>query len=328
MFGFIKDPHLMFGFRNLLRNPGWEQDILLKLNFIKDTMIANQVSTLIISGDLMDKSKEQDWTFKQYRILKDHLFDIFISNGIELYSIQGNHDMFDGHADLNGTVFGELCKDGIIKHLTKLTLNNFNIYGIDYHNEKDLIKDKFKEIISGDTSGNIPIICSHTNISPNENQLVDFTYNELSNLGNCIHLCGHYHLGFKPCKINNSVFINPYNLTRVARDYQVKMDEHIPELVLVDLNNFSLDNLEWVKSIIIPCKPFKEAFREEIQSLIEESKKFKFFEDSGEVNIEKLLDEKELSDVELVKVLINKHFESKNGIDKEKILSKVLEVLS
>jgi len=344
---FIKDPHLMFGFTNNIRKPingkssGWTDSIIKKLNFIKDTMLENGVNILIFSGDVFDSSDSSEvktnsnnlktWSFNKYLKNKNILIDIFINSGIEIYSVQGNHDMFNGRAELKGTVFGDIVDQGVINLLTtnpltfKTKVGLINIIGLDYSHTKEDQTKKFIEI-KKDTS--INMVVSHTNISPNEDQLVDFTYQELStNFRNIdVHLCGHYHIGYPSTIVNNITFINPWNMTRVTREYQVKMDHHKPEMVLLDLDEYSNDNLNWVTHIELPHLPFEQAFNTEIVSVLKENEKFKFFEGDSEVNLDSLNDS-DRPDEDLLSAIINSNLTDKTVNEKQRLLMKTIDYL-
>ncbi len=341
MVAFLKDIHLMFGFRNLIRKPGWEIDITLKLETVKNLMLERGCRTLLLSGDILDRSKSKEWSFKLYLKVQALLYEIFVDNGINIYSVQGNHDMFDGAETMEDCVFGKLCQDGIINHITSnplvLELQSKMVYiaGVDYTEVKENTEEGMKDLdllakakINKD---NIFCIMTHTNITPNEHQVSDFTYKYLAGAypNTDIHFCGHYHLGFEPDKVNNTTFINPWNMTRVIRDYNTKMELHIPEVTFVDFNKYSNDALldEFIEVHELPCKPFSEAFREEVISLLaNDGEGFKFFEE-GIFDLDELMQSQELTDVEILSLLISKQLDEKDNVEKQKILDTALEYL-
>jgi DNA repair exonuclease SbcCD nuclease subunit len=339
---FIKDPHLMFGFSNNIRKPlgngsgnSWEKNIYRKLEFIADRMIASGIYILIFSGDVFDRSKRSDWSFNKWIKHKKCLEEIFLSKGIEIYSVQGNHDMFDGKDTLEETIFGEMVEYGIIKHLTNnplefQTQNGLvKIFGNDYSFTKEKQKLKFSDK-NIESENIISMLVSHTNISPNEDQLVDFTYQELAeNFRNInVHLCGHYHLGFESTIINDITFINPWNMTRVTREYQVRMDNHTPEVVFLDLDRYNNTSTDWIEHVVLPHVPFHEAFNEEVVSVLKENQKFKFFENSsnGDISLDGLINE-DLDDNQLLSVIINSVLVDKSVNEKQALLNKALQYL-
>ena len=341
---FLKDIHLMFGFRNLIRKPGWENDIILKLETVKNLMIEKNCNILLLSGDILDRSKSKEWSFKLYLKVLNLLQEIFVQHGINIYSIQGNHDMFDGAETLEDCVFGKLVEDGIINHITNYPLEllfqddegarkRAIIYGLDYTNVRDNTVALMQQVndIELVNDSDIKCIMTHTNITPNETQISDFTYKFLSESYPKIdvHFCGHYHLGFEPDKLGSTTFINPWNMTRVIRDYNTKMEFHIPEVTFVDFKKFSKDALpmDFVEVHELPCKPFSEAFREEVISLLEENENgFKFFEE-GVVDLDELLESQELTDAEIISVLIKQQMDSKTEPEKKAILKTAMKYL-
>jgi len=332
----IKDTHLMFGFSNNIRKPAvsgqsWSKDIELKLLFISEEMMKRGITKLVVTGDLLNHSDKNSWSFRKFLMNKEVLQNIFVEKGINIYSVQGNHDMFDGLKTTNNTVFGELCNDGIINHLTENPIiikahEQFKIYGIDYNFTKEEQEASFQKINDLSSEHEITCVVSHTNISPNQEQFVDFTYNELStkfpNIK--VHICGHYHIGYEPKIVNGVVFINPWNMTRVVRDYQVKLDNHIPQLVFLNFNNFSTSDLNWVETVNIPHKPFVDAFNQETVSILEESEKFKFFEGVSEIDLDIIAED--VDNDQLIRLIINKNID--NISDKEKLLVKTIEYLN
>ena len=328
----------MFGFSNNIRKsrPGssWEKNIIDKLKFIAQQMNSKGIRILIISGDVFDKSKRSEWSFNKWLLQKKIIQDIFLDNGIEIYSVQGNHDMFDGKDSTDDTIFGEMVDNGIINHLTISPLEFhtpngiIQIHGMDYSFTKEIQRRKFEELNS--ISENIITMCvSHTNISPNEEQLTDFTYKELSELypNINVHLCGHYHLGFDDKIVNGITFVNPWNLTRVVREYQVRMDNHIPEMVIIDLDRYTPDNTDYIEHLPLPCTPFHETFNEEVISVLKENQKFKFFEEtSSDINLENLAKD-DLDDNQLLSVIINSVLSEKSVQEKQQLLNKAISYL-
>lgn len=332
-FGFVKDPHQMFGFKNNIRQSGWEQDIEQKLVFIKDQLLSRNITTLIFSGDLLDRQHAKDWSFKLYLKNAEILEKIFVKNGIDIYSIQGNHDMFDGHETIEGTVFGKLIADGILKRISiqsPLVFSEENktleIFGIDYHFNKENTLAELHAI----NSRVVPLpnhqlkvaVVMHNNITPQPERVSDFTYDYLSTTFTNIDifLCGHYHIGFPTICVNNTTFVNPWNMTRVVRDYDVKLDHHEPEMVICD--PFA-DSYEHIK---LPIKKFSDAFKPEVVNLLENSNKFQFFEEITTESFEELL--KSEKDEEILQGLVQKYLQEYPVEEREKIYKIALSYLN
>ena len=98
-------------------------------------------------------------------------------------------------------------------------------------------------------------------------------------------------------KINGKLFIDPWNLVRVSRDYDVKMDRF-------DVNFTILELGEKLKAydVGVPHKSFREAFIEDFVNMLQMKKKdvFSFFEN---IDIEKAIEETE-SDEQLIDTLV------------------------
>jgi Icc-related predicted phosphoesterase len=284
----IKDPHFMFGFRNNVRKHGWEKDIDDKINQIINYAHQNNIQNIFFTGDVFEKNKKKDWSFNQLQQNKARL-KRFKKAGLKIYSNIGNHDYFDGHETPAGTIFGEMVENGLITYIgtgmqpIEFNNNNFSVYlfGIDHHQSVDKVLDEFERISLIDLHPKI--VLTHSNITDTSEVMTDFTYNQISKFNIDIVGCGHWH--FAPEKgaiqnINRTYFLNPWNLTRVVRDYHVKLDEHIPTMIRGKIvpvgNEYSYD----FKEIPLRVKPFSEAFNANIINILQELNNgdFKFFE--------------------------------------------------
>lgn len=317
----IKDPHFMFGFRNNIRKHGWEKAIDDKIyqiiNYAKDQGIKN----IIFTGDVFEKSKRVDWSFKQFQENKYRL-EMFKTAGLEVYSNLGNHDQFNGRETIEDTVFGEMVDLGLIHYIgTGMSPVIFDVgpkkiglFGIDYHNSGDRVLDEL-ERVSMYQGLDYKICTTHSNITTTKEIMTDFTYNHISKFDIDVLNCGHWHL--QPpegCiqELDGTTFLNPWNLTRVSRDYNVKMDEHIPSFIHVDVV-FVGDNAK-PKFTEIPLKilPFSEAFNVDVINLLQELGKegFDFFK-----NVSLELEEDENDDDDLMKAIAEKHKISERSIE-------------
>ena len=260
-----KDEHLQLGFRNKFRKPGWEEDVNQKHQFIIDHMIKNNIKIKITTGDIFDK--QTNWTFKQF-ISNKKILEMYKEVDIEVYSIAGNHDMLDGRIDIKDSPFEEMTNEGLIKHLS-LTVKDLSedgitkakVCGMDY---RYIENDKDKEDFLSDLSTafynfeGVKMMVIHQNVTPDKQRVTEFTYDELSKVcqekGIDIIVCGHYHIGYPTMELNGVVIINPWNLWRVVRDYNVKEELHTPEFVVLDLENMSWEH------VTVPHKTYSNAF--------------------------------------------------------------------
>ena len=322
----IKDPHLMFGFKNRIRKSGWEADIDSKLNQIITYCQTNSIKTILLTGDISEKSRKRDWSLNQMLQNKKRL-RLFKKAGIELISNMGNHDYFDGHEAIHDTAFGEYVESGLLTYIGSNSVKRYielgsdvqvELSGVDYHDDKNIVLEELQAIENSFKPGvNLIKICTlHSNVTSSEERLTDFTYKQLSEFNIDSFNCGHWHLQGETgagYEVNGTLFFNPWNLTRVARDYHVKLDEHIPEFIDCEVqwdpkNKKPVFN--W-KAIPLEVKPFSEAFNVEAINLLQELQKveFDFFN-----TIELQEDEQDMDDGSIMQRIAKEHEISKEAI--------------
>lgn len=302
----IKDPHMNFGFANGIRYDA-NSDMANKHTFVRDYCVKNNINKVIMTGDVTDTNDEKKWTFKQYFLNKKELLK-YKNDGINIYSVAGNHDMFNGMEKTDETVFGELVKEEVINYITKTNMNyNFEIdgkqkdiivFGVDYSKHKEVVEKGLARINEMDyNKGNIvKIVVLHSHVTPAEIAATDFTYEYLLKTYRDIDMfiCGHYHGGFPTQSFykknedgsdnttGHVTFINNWSFQRVVRDYYNEMDVHTPELERVKIG-WSVAYNSFVCScekITIPHKSYNDAFKPKAVQLLKLTKKehFEFFE--------------------------------------------------
>jgi len=319
---FVKDMHLMFKFRNNIRKHGWEKDIDYKLKQIIDYMVVNNIKYLFTAGDIFEKTK--DWSFKQFQANMDRL-KLFKKAGITLFSNLGNHDMTNGRESVEDTVFQAAVELGLVTHVGSdmapykfLTQKDKEVllFGIDYHQSLTRVLDEL-DVVSNykrqTESASVKLLLIHSNITDKNIQLTDFSYEQLSQFDIDIINCGHYHLvpeGGAIQEVGGTHFLNPWNLTRVSRDYAVKLDEHRPEFIHARIN-FVPDPVFDFQEIFLETKKFSEAFNIDLINMLQELGKseFDFFK-----NIELEQDEDMNSDEKLLETLAEAHKITKESI--------------
>ena len=312
----LKDPHMNFGFANRIRY-NHQADLTSKLEFVQNWCITNNIKDVILTGDVSDTNEEAKWSFNQYVLNKNELVK-FREKGIQLWSVAGNHDMFNGMVKTNDTVFGEFVKEGVLKHLTKEPFfkvyggtnssggtDGVVIFGVDYAKHKEQVEACLKGINDYKLNGQtLKIVVFHSHCTPAEIAVTDFTYNSLVETypDIDIFICGHYHGGFPTTVIpkkdipqnngaykTNSLIINNWSFQRVVRDYYNELDVHTPEFELVKIG-WSVPLKDFIverQTIKVPCKTYAETFKPKVVELLKLTKKeqFDFFE---KINFEEI----------------------------------------
>ena len=209
-----------------------------------------------------------------------------------------------------GTGVGELVQDGVIKYLTRepLTVGPLTVYGVDWSTTRDKIIACIDEI---NKKEGLKAVVLHMNVTDKQTPFTDFTKDFLAKTFNNIHvwILGHYHVGSDPVIIEKKLFIDPWNLVRVARDYDVKMDKFDVNMAVLTVG----EKLK-VDMVSILHKPFREAFIEDYVNMLQVDSKdvFSFFKN---INIEEALSETE-TDEQLLETLAQSANISAAGVQK------------
>ncbi len=159
--------------------------------------------------------------------------------------------------------------------------NYIELFGIDHHQSIDQVLEELSRIEAQPKHGP-RIVLMHSNITDEQTKLTDFTYSQLSAYNIDIIGCGHWHLAPKNGaiqEVDKTFFLNPWNLTRVSRDYAFKLDEHRPSFIHGSIVRIG-DEWEYsFKDIFLETKPFSEAFNIDVINMLQElgKKNFAFF---------------------------------------------------
>lgn len=129
---FLGDPHIT------ARSPisrketpeEYRKLILSKLNSVKQLCLAEGAGTLIILGDLFNNNSG---LLNEYEAdIWETLYD-FKAEGIQVYSIIGNHDLnFNNPNQMKGTYIYKTFLTKAIKHLEDLVVDGVHIKGVDF----------------------------------------------------------------------------------------------------------------------------------------------------------------------------------------------------
>ena len=310
---FVKDMHLMYNFRNNIRQTGWEKAVDDKLRQIIDYMTVNKITNLFTAGDIFDKTS--DWSFKQFQANVERL-RWFKKAGIKLYSNLGNHDMAQGRESVEGTIFKAAVDLDLLTYVgsgmepIQFSIdgeaNEVLLFGVDYHVSLGKVIDEVCRVSDyprcQQSTKTCKLVLMHSNVTSEKSILSDLTYGQLADYDIDIFNLGHYHLvpsGGAIQKLKDSTFLNPWNLTRVSRDYHAKLDEHKPEFIHTKIT-FVKDQKPTVeaKEIFLKVGKFSETFNVDTINMLQElgKGKFAFFDDVGLDGMEK----EEMSDDEVL----------------------------
>jgi len=315
-----KDEHRRLGFRDKYRKPGWEKDMINKHQFIINLMKDKGIKYKVSTGDLFDVQK--DWSFKQF-IANKKISLMYQQAGLKEISPAGNHDMLEGRESIKDSIFEELVNDDLIIHINHCGYPLFDeelgepvaeIVGFDYrHIESPQDKKLFLKDCGSwyrTTNDLLKIAVFHQNITPDKTRVTEFTYDELSVWAHendvKVIICGHYHLGYPTDYFNDILFINPWNLWRVVRDYETQMDNHTPEVVILDTETLEFEHIQ------VPHKKYLEAFDPKEIEIFKEIQKetfdfFKRFSSKDLINDEEFTDQEIL---EKLKISLKDQFEA------------------
>jgi DNA repair exonuclease SbcCD nuclease subunit len=289
---FLKDPHLLLGFpKPLNRKDNFEEVIQKKWDYILNYCNKHQITNIVITGDLFDKMKLSQWSLMSFFKNKKFLFNIKEKLGKPLISIRGNHDEFNGKNTNEDTAFGLMIELGLIDYIGDEKENNFkeylidnkklHIYGFDYKLNDTLL---FKKIKQTKFTGDYNISVLHTSVvdvKTNKEKFECIGYDTLLKIKpeTNMWILGHFHKGFPTKYYKDKYFVNPWNLTRLARDEYVLNDEHKPEFVH---STFKVVNdkiiVSKIKNIKIPVLKFDKSFIEDAKTVSEQIiNEFDFF---------------------------------------------------
>lgn len=249
-FIFLLDIH--FGKKCTIRLDDIDLVLEDKFEQILNYCLINDVKKIFIAGDVFDGVNVSMQTL----IKATNIFKNFKDNGVEVYSIWGNHDEYRGNPDFRSkTPFYLLKQMDLIKPFQEIELDDYIIYGYDYYdialydmleNNKEYIKTKDKKII----------VLAH---SFYDNEFMGGKYNvkkEWLEKGSLIDyiILGHDHSEYDDVTIGNTKILRFGSLTRVTSS--VGDINRIPKFVVFDNEGY--------KKINIKCNELKEVLSSEV----------------------------------------------------------------
>jgi DNA repair exonuclease SbcCD nuclease subunit len=282
---FIKDPHYRFGFQKPLgRQDSFQAEIDAKVDFVQEYAVQNKVDAVCYTGDLTDKKNPSDYLATQLISNEKSMSKITVPQ----YTIFGNHDLPASSIQLKDrSVLNYFMGHNVIKPLP-FKSGKVIVHGIDFIENPDEHKKALDALHESMSEDDINIVVMHQHYVPpfSKNAELKFihfnTYSDLYEYEKVsVFVMGHLHMGFETTyrELPNGkkqIFVNPWSMTRLSRNYYAVNELHTPEMVEVTIDG---DEINW-KHVIIPHTPYSEAFNdaEVKQSEIFHDKMQKFIE--------------------------------------------------
>jgi len=214
-FAVLGDLHLRVGNKPINRMGDFDKQIEDKIKWVVDEMKARGIKTLILTGDLQDlksiKSSKQIMdilsTFRQLKW-----------QGIDVYSIRGNHDSSEGSFPL----WEMLVELNFVVPLTTLELGQYKFYGLDFEEDVNLLKFKIQDLNESIDPTFKNVLVVHEHLIPKLDNFFKVSksnyilYDELSVIASNFYavIGGHYHKPFPLTKVQDTQIINPSSLVR------------------------------------------------------------------------------------------------------------------
>lgn len=231
-------------------NEQYRELLISKLESCRQICLNQDIKTVIIEGDVFNNNSG---IMNSFEIEIWSKFLDFKKEGIEVYSIVGNHDMiFQSEQEFKGSYIYKAFLAGIIKHLDTLQIGPIGIVGVDYNKDYKKASDIFP-------NNKYNICVAHAfyenerfggtgNSNLTDEKCVDLGYNA--------YVLGHDHSPYDIIDIHNYKVIRTGSLTRgTSKTCNLYRK--------VKVSVFDISTLEWTE-VEIPTKPGKEVFNEKV----------------------------------------------------------------
>jgi DNA repair exonuclease SbcCD nuclease subunit len=286
----------------LSRVDDYREAILNKLEQTRDIAIERKVDLALCAGDLFHLKTPS----KNSHYLVSRTIEIFKSFPCPVYSIYGNHDIYqDNKKSLPKQPFYVCLKAKAFNYLDEVFFDNGNIriFGMDYLENPD-----YPDFSRENKGEKIQVCVAHVNASSKFDDLFGervYKYQELANTSPDIFLFGHYHPDQGIEIHNNKHFINVGSLSRGS----LKKDEltRIPNLGYVEISDSYEIKTEKIPLNVLPADKIFDLDKKRKED--EEQKEIENF--ISEMKIK--MDQNDLNDIE--KTIKNMSFE-KTIVDK------------
>lgn len=274
------DPHLCIGVAVPAgRNPEtFYDEQRAKLAFIKQYCEENNIKDYACAGDLLNYKTPSAYDTSSYNALTKELNNL--TEQLTIHSISGNHDLKMSSREMKKeSAYHVFVKARLLNDIAGRTevlyqdKNYVTISGIDFNPSKTHLMEEIAEVNKSLTSEHFNILVIHEHLLPTGESLPfgqHINYDDFLQFKNInLIISGHLHKGY-PTQTMTSVdidgdggehaitFVNPWSLTRVARDHYALSEEHTPELVDININPETKEVV--CTHVPIPHKGFDVAF--------------------------------------------------------------------
>ncbi len=285
------DPHLAMGVQTPIgRHPEtFSDEQHAKLRFIGSYAKENGIGALVMPGDILNYKNPSLYTAKSINQIMGALCEL--KECVPVYSISGNHDLKMSSRQMKPeSVYSIFTKGNVLQDVSASTvvLASFGegkpkvtLSGVDYNSDHDEFWQELTDLNARLDPKDMNVVVLHEHLVPPGDELPFchfLTYDKFLEFRNFnVIIAGHLHKGYKTMTLGEAVdidadeedeaprhkitFVNPWSLTRLARDNYAVNDLHKPEIVEVTFNvdDKSID----FQHIEIPHRKFEEAFIKE-----------------------------------------------------------------
>lgn len=219
-----------------------QETLLDKMDDIRDKCIKNRVKHIFFAGDIFNRIA---CTHASVNLLGESFLK-FKKNGIELYTILGNHDIVRNSLEaMEKSPIQTLFSFGVLEHINQenpvIINNKIIINPFDYTEIVSPVRDEYNEMYK--------VLLGHVFYNASD-LLSDERHNikesDVSKLGYDLMVLGHDHQEYKTIQVGNTTIVRCGSVLRgTAHNYNFTRK---PKFVIwKDLDNPSVDNLEYIE---------------------------------------------------------------------------------